>query len=348
MPRLFSHFAARRPAFTLIEVLTATAITVFIVLAVLFVTTETFRAYDGAIAKLDTITQARAALVPLQQDLESAIIRNDGRVWMQVDHLLDTGNVKKGQAPVLMLFAPVPDRLKRIKEKTDLLPGDVCAIKYRIAQRSPFLPPGEKGSKESMYLQTYGFYRAIVDAKETFDVALEGIVEGNRDPLDFWQGSAEVIDSDGNRHAQSLEEWATGAQNYIASNVVGVTLIFWFLEYGEDENAKPQLKAFVHMDNMASAQTAFQSAGIDVVVEAYNRGLKIKSGQIIVDDNVSESKKRVLKSVDVSLVILSPSGAKELRGLQYTEGTVKVRQDKYDKLLEKQGEHFTAKIRFYQ
>ncbi|MDR2982156.1 MAG: prepilin-type N-terminal cleavage/methylation domain-containing protein [Puniceicoccales bacterium] len=326
-----------RPAFTLIEILTATAIMVVLIMIVLTVATQTFNAYDSAIANLSTTSESRAVLGPLEQDLQSAIIRNDGHIWMQIEHPNDVGNIIKGAAPKLMLFSIVPDRQKRESGTKTKIGGDVCAVCYQLGQRSPFDNPGE------LIQQIYGFYRAIVDAKGTFDVAIPlvtgSLTGAGQDPLNYWNGTGEVLDINGSRTSQSMNTWATGPQNFQASNVVNITMVFWYY----NPNTK-KMEALVHQSLSQKVRDAYNQSQVDVVVNSYNNGLKIKSGEIIIDNNDAVPLKGTLRRIDVSTIILSPDGAAELRAIQAAEGNSKISQTGFDKIAEEYGKAFSISV----
>ena len=114
-----SLLRAARRGFTLIEVMVATAIMIVIVLAVVTIAADTFKAYDRAVADLTTQSEARGALDALENDFQTAVIRPDGRCWMEVILPGTTtpsgvpkavGNLQPVDHPMVMLFSAPPDR----------------------------------------------------------------------------------------------------------------------------------------------------------------------------------------------------------------------------------------------
>ena len=113
---------ALRRGFTLLEVMVATAIMVIIVLAVVTIASDTFKAYDRAVADLSTQSESRGVLDALENDLQTAVIRADGHCWMEI--ILPgaaggptkvaapgmIGNMHSIDQPILMFFAAPPDR----------------------------------------------------------------------------------------------------------------------------------------------------------------------------------------------------------------------------------------------
>lgn len=252
---------ALRRGFTLLEVMVATSIMVIIVLAVVTIATDTFKAYDRAVADLSTQSEARGVLDALENDLQTAVIRPDGRCWMEVilpgtsvapaKAPAAIGNMQGLDQPILMFFASPPDRPRwnpAASSPRQSLKGDVCAIAYRLGQRSPFDMPGEP------IQQVYGVYRTIVDPEGTFTEALPIIfksppttepapeVAKAPTPWDYWSGPARTIsnygasDTGGQKQLKVLIDpnltinppcWTLDDQNFIGSNVVAMNLTFW-------------------------------------------------------------------------------------------------------------------------
>jgi hypothetical protein len=332
----------KRPAFTLVEVMAATGIMLVIIMVVLTIASQTFTAYNRAMSILQTTAESRHVVFPLQQDIETAIIRNDGNIWFQVEHPEPVGNVTAGNAPQIMLFSASHDRIKYESGAVDRIPGDVCAIKYQITQRSPFESPGELNN------QIYGFYRAMIDAKGTFEFALPHIIvetgasSENRDPYSFWQNtSAEVLDANNRRSGQNLKRWATEKQNVQASNVIAVSLVFFYqnIETGN-------LEALAHESIAGGTKTALDKAGIELQMNTYTSSVKIRSGQIIIDNAADAPKSAILKSVNIVTTLLSPEGSNILRGLQVAEGQSKVSQTQFDEIVAAHSTTYTTSARF--
>ncbi len=237
-----------RAGFTLLEVLVSTAIMVIIVLTVVTIASDTLRVYDRAVADLSTQSEARGALDAMENDFSTAMLRSDGRCWMEIVVPGSTdvsgvptavGNLQTVDHPIVMLFGAPPDRPRWTPGTgRTALRGDVCAIAYRIGQRSPFDSPGDK------IQQVYGVYRTIIDSENTFADALPLILNSNIDapksPWDYWSGSRRfanysklpnpdyetraLIDSN---IASMTPCWTMDENNFIASNVVAMNLVFW-------------------------------------------------------------------------------------------------------------------------
>ena len=252
MKSVTSNIARR--GFTLIEVMVSTAIMIVIVLAVVTIASDTFKAYDRAVADLTTQSEARGVLDAMEGDFQSAMIRPDGRCWMEViipgsakaptgaTTKATIGDLQSIDQPIIMLFASPPDRPRWAPSTTSprvALKGDVCAIAYRIGQSSPFDAPGDP------IQQVYGVYRTIIDPENTFKEAIPLIMTSTAaapiSPWDYWNGTSGTkrgfanysdIKADSRALIDFLQNastpcWTLDQSNFIASNVVAMNFTFW-------------------------------------------------------------------------------------------------------------------------
>jgi len=239
-----------RRGFTLIEVMVSTAIMIVIVLAVVTIASDTFKAYDRAVADLTTQSEARGVLDAMEGDFQSAMIRPDGRCWMEVILPGSTkglgtittskaiGDIQSVDQPIIMLFASPPDRPRWAPSATSprvALKGDVCAIAYRIGQSSPFDAPGDP------IQQVYGVYRTIIDPENTFKEAIPLVMTSTAalpvSPWDYWNTKRSFANySDIKADSRTLIDftqntptpcWTLDQSNFIASNVVAINFTFW-------------------------------------------------------------------------------------------------------------------------
>ena len=169
----FGKKTTARRGFTLIEILAATAIMIVLVLFVTNIAVNMLKIYDRTIATLSTNADAGMVLDTLQDDLLSASMPDDGNYWFEVRYESDVDNVARYSAPELMFFSRPADRIRRERNSKEILPGELCAVSYKIAHRSPF---GSRASSSSAGNLVYGCYRAVLNAKDTFGVALPYII----------------------------------------------------------------------------------------------------------------------------------------------------------------------------
>jgi type II secretory pathway pseudopilin PulG len=237
-----------RAGFTLLEVMVSTAIMVVIVLTVVSIASDTLRVYDRAVADLSTQSEARGVLDAMDNDFSTAVLRADGRCWMEVvvPGSADVtgapgavGNLQPTDHPIVMLFSAPPDRPRWTPgANRRALRGDVSAVAYRIGQRSPFDAPGEK------IQQVYGVYRTLIDSESTFAEAmpliLSSTIDQPRYPWDYWSGSRRFANysrlPNPDYETRSLVDaniasttpcWTMDENNFIASNVVAMNMVFW-------------------------------------------------------------------------------------------------------------------------
>ena len=243
-----------RRGFTLIEVMVSTAIMIVIVLTVVTIASDTFKAYDRAVADLTTQSEARGVLDAMEGDFQSAMIRPDGRCWLEVilpgsakaptgaTTKATIGDLQSVDQPIIILFASPPDRPRWAPTTTSprvALKGDVCAIAYRIGQSSPFDAPGDT------IQQVYGVYRTIIDPENTFKEAIPLIMTSTAaapiSPWDYWNGTSGTKRGFANysdikadtralidfKQSASIPCWTLDQSNFIASNVVAMNFTFW-------------------------------------------------------------------------------------------------------------------------
>jgi type II secretory pathway pseudopilin PulG len=233
-----------RAGFTLLEVMVSTAIMVMIVLTVVTIAADTMRVYDRAVADLSTQSEARGVLDAMENDFSTAVLRADGRCWMEIvipganGAPAAVGNVHRIDQPIVMLFSTPADRPRWSSEATGRrqLRGDVCAVAYRLGHRSPFDMPGEK------IQQVYGVYRTVIDPENTFNEGLKVIMDGTNavptSPWNYWTGVARNVHeyaplagASGMRTKSLIDNspgcWTLDEQNFIASNVVAMNLTLW-------------------------------------------------------------------------------------------------------------------------
>ena len=191
----------RRSAFTLIEIMVATAVMVILVGLVIQITNEVLKVWNRSSGKLSANSEARLAMEFLTQDLETAVFRDNGMQWLRVEGPVDTGDAYANQTVALKLFAPALDRPKKDAAGNDI-PGDICGIAYRLAFKEAY---------EDSDTKVYALYRNIVDSRTTFNDLM---------------GS-------GNQEALTTGEWSestvTDDSNYLVTNIVDFKVIVYHL-----------------------------------------------------------------------------------------------------------------------
>lgn len=167
---------SRRAGFTLIEILAATAIMVIITGFVFMLTTNVLSSWSSANSALSGNYEAKIALDKLSQDLESMIVRRDGRTWFVAEESTTVPGSMR-----LMFYSSVPDR-----PGSD--PSDVCAVEYEIHFQNIF-DKTRTGQGE----RVFALYRTIATPRDTFDTALT-----LDSPKEYWD--SEDVDSGETEH----------------------------------------------------------------------------------------------------------------------------------------------------
>ncbi|WOO43388.1 prepilin-type N-terminal cleavage/methylation domain-containing protein [Rubellicoccus peritrichatus] len=309
----------RSQGFTLVEIMAATGIMLVIILLVLTLTTNVLSSWTRSSGQLSTNFEARVALDLLTSDLESVVIRNRPINWVQLDYqrVEDIDD-----SPVLYFFAPALERPRK-KENGDDILGDVCAISYRLDFDNPFIAGQQNAGNQPV--PTYGLYRSVVDAENTFNHALSianikapgsNTIRSNATLKAYWDGDA--INSDGvgiaqeviaeNGREANIRDWVLSSGNFLSQNVADFQVVFWF----RDQN------------------------GILRSVDPPER--LIYADQLYLSDDGSNFREQPgarLEYVDVSLTILSREGASALN----LDPSVN-----YDDAVQQYGEVFTRRI----
>jgi len=411
-----------RAGFTLLEIMVSTAIMVVIVLVVVTVASDTFRVYDRAVADLSTQSEARGVLDAMENDFSTAVIRADGRCWMEVVVPGSgsvtgapgvVGNLQATDHPIVMLFASPLDRPRWTPGANRVaLKGDVCAVAYRIGQRSPFDAPGEK------IQQVYGVYRTIIDAESTLAEALPVIQNSTTanptSPWNYWSVSRRFANysklptpSYENRVlidanvSSTTPSWSMDENNFIGSNVVAMNLVFWAASTlpatatapalsdplgRQSQMLRPVTLVARNDDKSALAVTAggysavfetgvastnaplrFAAAGAPNVPQTNPSGtfpnvqpfdyfgtrLRVFADRMYPDNLPLQATSPnwlpylpySLRAVEVSIVVLTPEGSKELRGLQSINDNQKIPDNDFKRIVFQHGRTYTRYIR---
>ena len=177
--------------FTLIELMTAMAITGMLVLVIMQLTNQSIDLWRAVSEDVSTSSRARMALQAISRDLESFQMRGyDNKYqWLfaKGDDTMD--NVPKGltipRSAQCVFFACAPDRNPSVSSSTALrknyrearahnrdTQGDVNAIGYRLMYRDQILNlPGADADSPGVY-PLFSLYRQVVPPRATFEELL--------------------------------------------------------------------------------------------------------------------------------------------------------------------------------
>lgn len=228
-------------AFTLVEVLVASAVVIVLSGMVLHIAGLALNTYSRSVGNLSANAEARLALDMVAQDLETAVLRNNGQQWLRVEGPTsinpgapyDTGSV------VLKLFAPTLDGN-----------GDgICAIVYKLEYRESYAG----GPK------IYALYRRVVDPQTTFSSYLGSSFDH---PADSPQGNLEAS----NTQADWSMNTITQNGNFLASNIVEFKVIVYDrTSVPKSVNANPETNAIIRDYAFGGAANLSTSSEFDGV-----------------------------------------------------------------------------------
>lgn len=185
-----TQLSSLKRAFTLIELLTAMAITAILVVLIMQLTGQSVRLWKVMREDTATASTARAALQIICQDLESVQIRADGNdnewFYAEVDRTMN-GLPKGLKVPrsARMIFFTCPmdrnpavsatstrrsDYRSLLASNTDTQ-GDVSAVSYRLLFRDQVLNVPSKQGDHTIF-PIFSLYRNVITPRDTFDQML--------------------------------------------------------------------------------------------------------------------------------------------------------------------------------
>jgi prepilin-type N-terminal cleavage/methylation domain-containing protein len=152
--------------FTLVEILTATAIMALLVSLVMTILNQVVTAWNRSSDDLNLGREARRALSIVTQDLQQAVFRSDGSQWFSsTDEQTPDSPIRDVTNTRLIFFTtaglrPTKDDALSGKAGNPIY-GDVCAVEYRITYGDPF-------DNQNSDQKTFSLHRVVVDPASTF------------------------------------------------------------------------------------------------------------------------------------------------------------------------------------
>lgn len=348
----------------------ASAIMTIIVLAVLSVTTNILNTWNRASGELKNKFDGTVVGNILQEDFESIMIKKDGRAWLQVDYpenvsvlsgtnYLDPTPLKP---PEIMFFSSTVlrprytrDQISSANQSDDTrskqavpIPGSVCAIKYQLAVKSPFMTASSDSSgNENQYNAFFGLYRAVIDPRSTVLEAMGDTVQGYTNDVNsesyryalsnnLWQKSCTIIDEQGlEQPGQDLRGWTLAPENLLVMNLVDFRLTLGVFYKNPNSGV-----------NEPEYKIAYIPPGTPVTIgpkilatNAY--GLGFGGGKYPVESALVED--GFLAFADFSMTFISDVGAQEMRNMM-KNGTLSV--EEYKRLVLQYGNTVTKRVQF--
>ncbi len=343
----FSAFKTRLPnrkrrAFTLVEIMTATAIMLILIMFTTRIASDMLRAYNNTISSLTANADSRAVLDPIDNDLSSLYFPNDGKYWFEVRYDENNqGNLDGNELPRVYFFSQARDRVRRIIDGNTKkeLPGTVTALAYRIEQASPF---GDTiNSPENL---SYIFYRSTLNSQDTQKIAMPYVIgnettnsEEKRVPSAFWKSGEQITDpTDEQKYA--VKTWATDLQNYTCDGVVNMTFFFWYDDLDDG-------KRKIAMARNSALEAQLRQAFPDVEIKVFSKSIAISSDKIMFDDRANNKTNATLRAIDVSITMLTQSGRDLLLAEQRQRNNGKIDDKKFTQILREYGVTYTRNIK---
>jgi prepilin-type N-terminal cleavage/methylation domain-containing protein len=189
--------------FTLIELLVSSSLMAILVGMVLYLSIGVLGSWTDASDRLQAHSEARFALDTLVRDLQAAVFRGEGGVWLIVEEETAEGI---SDAVWLRFFTPAADRDRGTPAAP--ISGDLNAVGYFLRYENPINPSNPNGRVAALY-------RVVVDGEKTFR-EFQGNLENMAKDDFFSQGDPE-----------GGESGATVAFAYLAGNVVSMKTRFY-------------------------------------------------------------------------------------------------------------------------
>lgn len=352
------HARSLRAGFTLIEIMVATAISIILVIGVVQIASSSVNAYNNAMSMVSTTAVSRQVLDTVEADIQSAVLRADGNVWMEcmteAPAPSDGGNFDPGACQSLVFFSTPADR-DRFKPgsvgagRTEYA-GDICAMRYRVMNDTP-LPTGLSSTDKA-----YCLNRVIVNPEDTFNgILAKTTAEGNTTTP-----SAEL-----NKTSRPM---GTGSymQNRPADifgvNVVGVTPVFifkktdpapapgsapsWYFYAVPDSPVNRTFYAQYFKDGFGSETAANTSAPL------YFKTLQISGGKYFASNSSGSQtarpadtawKSATLSAVLFSVTVVDDVGADLIRAAQ-NRGQQKLQDGEWQKIINEHGRTYVRRV----
>lgn len=328
-----------KKAFTLVEIMAATAIMAIIVLSVLGVARTILVTWNRASGQLQSMFEAGVAGGIIQEDLESMKIKRDGRAWLQVsyphtvgfltgENYLDSTPLRP---PEIMFYAPTALRPRYTQAEMSsanvgsgsavMIPGSMCAIKYQLSLKNPFMRGSGNPGDETQYNAFYALYRAVIDPKNTAlegsGVAIQGFALNDADSdaykfalqFNLWDKSCTITDENGlEQPGQNLREWTVSPENLIAMNMVDFRVTFGVLY------PNPRAGNFNEPDyDVAYIPPGEEfTVGRQILVDTAYRYSTSGERETIPGSMIQDGR---ISFIDVSMTIMSDTGAKEVKAM---------------------------------
>lgn len=311
--------ARKRHAFTLVEVMVAAAITIVMVGLVIQITGEVLKLWNRSMGKLSANAEARMAMELLTGDLEAALLRNNGLLWLYVvdDKELDSVADYDAQTVTLALFTSAADRMQKDLSGKQI-PGNITAVEYQLVYQNPV------SGKQDLERNAFALHRRLIDPVTTFNSLLG---KDNQENFDAWLGREVQVDALGYNLGFGAYRETSREEFYLAGNIVGFQVEF----YVTDADGNTRLVEFEGTDEDEN-RIPVEYGGSEASVGPF--------------PNVKDEFKFPIEYADISLTVIADEGMEILRNLQAGRGGTGYETDDGDKVILQHGEVFKRRVHF--
>ncbi len=358
----------KRKGFTLVEIMAASAIMAMVILGILTVTSNVLRTYNTAQGQLKGYFDGSVVCNIIAEDLESIVLRRDGRAWLEVKYPSDvgvlTGTTAEGSAPLrppeIMFYSATSLRPLYTKENTSfgsgenemktMIPGSVCAIKYQLALKNPFMKSTSVVDDTKQINATYGLYRAVIDSRSTLMENMGNDKQGYTPDPDVdsyenslsnnvWSGVSSLIDEIGETKSLNLDLWSRSPENMLAANVVDFRITFAVMyenKSAENSNASKYKVGYI------PPGTKFTIGPRILADRAYE--YTATGERMDIDTGSTEFRCGFLSFADISIKFLSDTGATEMMAL--TRNGKSLKEKDYKRIISEHGTTVVRRVKF--
>lgn len=283
------RFSAHR-GFTLIELITAMAITSMLVLVIMQLTNQGIDLWNSVREEVSTTTRSRAALHTLSHDLESFRMsaQDNSYQWLFAkpgENVKGPKGLEIPRSVQCVFFACAPDRNPAVSSSGSLrsnyrearahnrdTQGDVSAIGYRLMYRDQILNlPGTDGSETGAY-PLFSLYRQVVSPRQTYEQLL-----GSKS-LDASYVSFEADDE----------------KNFLCENILEMNITFTISYAGDGASAE-------------KGRASYSTVSVPIIASgSKNHKVNVYGDRIEVDGTKYENAR--ITSATVSITVLTEEG----------------------------------------
>lgn len=204
----FLSTGLRRPGFTLVELLVATAVMAIVLVLSVQVVTASLNQWGLANDRMTANMQARLALDWISRDIQTVIVSGDDSEWLRIAPISVTGGSGGTvDGSRLMIFCQPGERPKDPASSSSRITGPI-AVSYMMGYLDPMVSGGSR--------KNFALLRTAINPRDTF----ENMAVANLE-TDFWAAGV-------------LGFTTVRPEDIVAENVVAFQVIAEFVDETND------------------------------------------------------------------------------------------------------------------